>query len=150
MRKHLITFGYGLCDTPQAVRKTPYYSGKQRHHPKITPKCSFAVPEINGFGHIVSEKGIRPDISKVEATDYYSRWPETKILQSVTSKNILNWLLSVFASHGFPDEIKSDNASYFVSPEFKDTLASWGIQHKTVTEYWPFANEQGSRPKFLA
>ena len=31
------------------------------------PKCSFAVPEINVFGHIVSEKGIRPDISKVEA-----------------------------------------------------------------------------------
>ena len=31
------------------------------------PKCSFAVPEINVFGHIVSEKGIQPDISKVEA-----------------------------------------------------------------------------------
>ena len=31
------------------------------------PKCSFAVPEINVFGHIVSEKGIRPDIAKVEA-----------------------------------------------------------------------------------
>ena len=31
------------------------------------PKCSFAVPEINVFGHIVSEKGVRPDIAKVEA-----------------------------------------------------------------------------------
>ena len=60
-------------------------------------------------------------------------------------KNILNWLLSVFATHGFHDEIKSDNASYFVSAEFKDTLASWGIQHKTVTEYWPQANGQVER-----
>ena len=81
----------------------------------------------------------------VVLTDYYSRWPETKILQSVTSKNILNWLLSVFATHGFPDEIKSDNASYFVSAKFKDTQASWGIQHKTVTEYWPQANGQVER-----
>lgn len=31
------------------------------------PKCSFAVPEINVFGHIVSEKGIRPDSNKVDA-----------------------------------------------------------------------------------
>lgn len=81
----------------------------------------------------------------VVLTDYYSRWPEVKILKSVTSKNILDWLLSVFATHGFPDEIKSDNASYFVSTEFKDTLTSWGIEHKTVTEYWPQANGQVER-----
>lgn len=81
----------------------------------------------------------------VVLTDYYSRWPEVKILQSVTSENILKWLLSVFATHGFPDEIKSDNASYFVSNEFKSTLASWGIEHKTVTEYWPQANGQVER-----
>ena len=34
------------------------------------PKCSFAVPEINVFGHIVSEKGIRPDIAKVEVRSF--------------------------------------------------------------------------------
>ncbi len=81
----------------------------------------------------------------VVLTDYYSRWPEVKILKSVTSKSILDWLLSVFATHGFPNEIKSDNASYFVSAEFKDTLASWGIEHRTVTEYWPQANGQVER-----
>ena len=31
------------------------------------PKCSFAVPEINVFGHIVSSRGIQPDKKKVEA-----------------------------------------------------------------------------------
>ena len=31
------------------------------------PKCSFAVPEINVFGHIVSSRGIRPDNKKIEA-----------------------------------------------------------------------------------
>ena len=44
------------------------------------------------------------------------------------TKSILNWLLSIFATHGFSDEVKSNNASYFVSAEFKDTLASWGIR----------------------
>ena len=31
------------------------------------PKCSFAVPEINVFGHIVSSRGIQPTKKKVEA-----------------------------------------------------------------------------------
>ena len=31
------------------------------------PKCPFAVPEINVFGHIVSSRGIQPDKKKVEA-----------------------------------------------------------------------------------
>ena len=31
------------------------------------PKCSFAVSEINVFGHIVSSRGIRPDKKKVES-----------------------------------------------------------------------------------
>ena len=31
------------------------------------PKCSFAVPEINVFGHIVSSEGIKPDRKKIDA-----------------------------------------------------------------------------------
>lgn len=78
-------------------------------------------------------------------TDYYSRWPEVKILRTVTSTTILQWLDTVFATHGYPKEIKSDNATYFTSHEFKETLASWGIQLRTVTPYWPQANGQVER-----
>lgn len=80
--------------------------------------------------------------SVVVLTDYYSRWPEAKILTSVTSATILRWLDSVFAVHGYPEQIKSDNVPYFTSREFRDTLKSWGIEPKTVTEYWPQANGQ--------
>ena len=31
------------------------------------PKCSFPVPEINLFGHIVSSRGIHPDKKKIES-----------------------------------------------------------------------------------
>ena len=31
------------------------------------PKCSFAIPQINVFGHIVSAKGIQPDEAKFRA-----------------------------------------------------------------------------------
>ena len=76
----------------------------------------------------------------VTLIDYYSRWPEATIMRSVTSRNILAWLDTVFATHGYPKQIKSDNASYFKSMEFQTTLKSWGVTIKYVTEYWPQAN----------
>ncbi|CAB4035987.1 Transposon Tf2-6 poly, partial [Paramuricea clavata] len=81
----------------------------------------------------------------VVLTDYYSRWPEAKTLKTVTPATILKWLNSIFAQHGYPTVLKSDNASYFTSTQFKTTLQSWGVQHKTVTEYWPQANGQVER-----
>ncbi|XP_028397227.1 uncharacterized protein K02A2.6-like [Dendronephthya gigantea] len=76
----------------------------------------------------------------VTLIDYYSRWPEAKVMKSITSRNILAWLDDVFATHGYPKQIKSDNASYFISCEFYTTLKSWGATVKYVTEYWPQAN----------
>ena len=60
----------------------------------------------------------------VSLTDYYSRWPEATILRTVTSTNILEWLDNVFATHGYPKHIKTDNATYFTSHEFKQTLTA--------------------------
>ena len=50
-----------------------------------------------------------------------------------TSTNILQWLDNVFATHGYPKHIKTDNATYFTSYEFKQTLTAWGIQLNFVT-----------------
>ena len=78
-------------------------------------------------------------------TDYYSCWPSVKIFKTVTSTSLLNWLEAVFAEHGYPEEINTDSASYFTSAQFKETLGSWGVTAKTVTEYWPQANGQVER-----
>ena len=61
-------------------------------------------------------------------------------MKSVTSRTILAWLDEVFATHGYPKQIKADNSSYFKSSEFYSTLKSWGVAVKYVTEYWPQAN----------
>jgi hypothetical protein len=124
------------CHPCQLVSRSPL---PEPMEPTKLPKKPWSKLAIDVCGPFPTGEQV------VVLTDYYSRWPEVKILKSVTSKNILDWLLSVFATHGFPDEIKSDNASYFVSTEFKDTLTSWGIEHKTVTEYWPQANGQVER-----
>ena len=76
----------------------------------------------------------------VKLIDFYSRWPEAKIMKSITSTNILAWLDQVFATHRYPRQIKSDNASYFKSTEFYTTFKFWGVTVKYITECWPQAN----------
>ena len=73
--------------------------------------------------------------------DYYSRLAEVEITTTTTSARILKWLGFVFATHGYPVTLQTDNAKYFTSAEFRDTLTAWGINKpRTATEYWPQAN----------
>ena len=100
------------------------------------PVCPTELPEKPWTHLAIDVCGPFPTgESVVVLTDYYSRWPEVKILKSVTSANILAWLDEVFATHGYPHQIKSDNASYFTSHEFRSTLKTWGVELKTITEY---------------
>ena len=41
--------------------------------------------------------------------DYYSRWIDIKRLDNMSSKSIVHVLKEIFASHGIPDIIISDN-----------------------------------------
>lgn len=54
--------------------------------------------------------------------EYHSRWAEVEIVTTTTSSRILKWLRSVFATHGYPVTLQTDNAKYFPSTEFKGTL----------------------------
>ena len=75
-------------------------------------------------------------------TDYYSRWPSVKIFKSATSTSLLNWLEAVFAEHGYPEEIKTDNASYFTSAKLKKNPCIMGSnsqnRHRVLApSQWP-------------
>ena len=71
---------------------------------------------------------------------YHSRWAEVEITITTTSARILKWLDSVLATHGSPVILQTDNGKYFTSAEFRNTLKTWGIKPRTVTEYWLQAN----------
>ena len=124
------------CHPCQLVAQPPR---PEPMHPTKLPKEPWTELAIDICGPFPTGEYI------VVLTDYYSRCPEAKILKNVTSATILKWLNSIFAQHGYPQVLKSDNASYFTSTLFKATLQSWGVQHHTVTENWPQANGQVER-----
>ena len=77
--------------------------------------------------------------------DYYSRYYEVEILMSVTASQIISRLEKIFAVHGLPVTLTSDNEPQFRSEEFEHYLVSNGILHHKVTPQWAQANGEVER-----
>jgi hypothetical protein len=72
--------------------------------------------------------------------DETTGFPEVEIMNKTTAFHTIRAFEKVFARHGLPDTIKSDNGSPFQSKEVKDYLTTQGIHHHRVTPLWPQAN----------
>lgn len=72
--------------------------------------------------------------------DDYSRYPEVEIMSTITAKATLPKLDAIFARHGVPDVLKSDNGPTFRSQYFKNYASFMGFQHRKVAPLWPQAN----------
>lgn len=77
--------------------------------------------------------------------DYFSRYIEVAILKSITSKSTCDFLDEIFARHGFPYSITSDQGPQFTSQEFAEYCTENGICHYTTFAYWPQANGEVER-----
>ena len=77
--------------------------------------------------------------------DYYSRYPEIAKLSSTTSSAVITVLKSVFARHGIPEVVRSDNGPQYSSKEFSQFASSYGFQHITSSPRYPQSNGQAER-----
>ena len=67
--------------------------------------------------------------------DAYSKWIEAHVVSSSTSEVTIEYLSQIFASHGLPKSIISDNGSCFTSDEFSKSPyhpASNGLAERAV------------------
>ena len=61
--------------------------------------------------------------------DYYSRYYEVDILRSAVTSKIISSLEEMFAIHGLPESLKSDNGLQFIAAEFAEYMEQQGIRH---------------------
>jgi len=59
--------------------------------------------------------------------DAYSHWLEVVSVPSTSAENVIQKLHILFATHGLPDFLVSDNPSAFTSDVFQDFCAKNGI-----------------------
>jgi len=74
-------------------------------------------------------------------TDYYSRYVELAKLTCITSPSIIGHLKSIFARHGIPVAMVTDNGPQYSSSVFKEFSREYGFTH--VTSSPRFAQSNG-------
>ncbi|XP_026546053.1 uncharacterized protein K02A2.6-like, partial [Notechis scutatus] len=77
--------------------------------------------------------------------DAYSNWLEVSNMKTTTTEAVTKVLNKLFATHGLPDVIVSDNGPQFTSLEFEKFLAERGIRHALTATAHPAANGRAER-----
>ena len=72
--------------------------------------------------------------------DAHSKWIESHIVNSTSSEATIKVFCNLFATHGNPERVVSDNGSEFTSQEFKQFMGQNGIKHTTTLPYHPSSN----------
>ena len=77
--------------------------------------------------------------------DYGSRWLDFKELKTTTSSEVIKALCEIFATHGAPKVIISDNGPQYASSEFAQFAKEWGFTHVTSSPRYPISNGEVER-----
>ena len=77
--------------------------------------------------------------------DYYSRWFDIKELSDETSHSVIKALREVFATHGIPDVIMSDNGPQYSAETFRQFAEAYHFTHVTSSPKYPQANGEVER-----
>ena len=80
-----------------------------------------------------------------EIVDRYSRFPEVEIVKSTKASVVIPKLDKIFATHGIPSTVKTDNGPPFNGEEYSRYLAALGITPKFSTALWPQGNAEAER-----
>ncbi|CAI5793556.1 XP_028570936.1uncharacterized protein K02A2.6-like [Podarcis lilfordi] len=75
----------------------------------------------------------------------YSKWLEVALMPSTTPEAVIRVLRGLFATHGCPDVLVSDNGSQFTSGTFERYLLGLGIRHALTAPFHPSSNGQAER-----
>ena len=77
--------------------------------------------------------------------DRYSRYPEVEIVRSTKASSVIPKLDKMFATHGIPDTLTSDNGPPFNGSDYKRYLTTLGINKHSSTPRWPQGNAEVER-----
>ena len=77
--------------------------------------------------------------------DSHSKWVEVEKVKSTDARTTIRVLRKLFATHGVPRVIVSDNGSGFASTELAEFFRQNGVRHTFAAPYHPSSNGQAER-----
>lgn len=117
------------CDSCLRVRETPTKEPLKSHDFHLRPWSRVAA-DICHFDN--------RDLLVV--VDYFSNYIEVARLRNLTSKVVIREMQDIFARHGIPDTLVTDNGPQFATIEFRKFSSQWSFQHVTSSPRYPQSN----------
>ena len=72
--------------------------------------------------------------------EYLTQWVEAEAVQSIESDDVIRFLKAIFARHGIPELLVTDNGPQFISDKTKAFLDLHDVIVNNVTTYHPESN----------
>ena len=72
--------------------------------------------------------------------DYYSRWIEVSKLKSTTAQEVVKHTISIFARHGIPEVVVSNNGHQFSAELYATFARDYVFEHVTCSPHYPQGN----------
>ncbi|UYV83714.1 hypothetical protein LAZ67_23002282 [Cordylochernes scorpioides] len=146
---------FGITKTRLRARETVWWPGILEEIAETVRKCSVCIQEAVSKHEplIPTNFPTRPwqkigmDLFKFEnkwylvVIDYYSRFPEMVQLDRLTASVVVRSCKSIFARHGVPETVVSDNGTQFgAAREFANFARQYGFTHVTSSPRFPQSN----------
>ena len=77
--------------------------------------------------------------------DYYSRFIEVGKLDNTSAGSVILRCKNIFARHGIPEQVVTDNGPQFDSNEFRKFAREYQFRHITNSPYYPRCNGEAER-----
>ena len=123
------------CEACQQVRHLPE---KAPLHPWEWPEKPWSRLHVDFAGPFLGHMFL-------VVVDAHSKWTEVKMMTKITAEKTISCMRDLFATHGLPDTIVSDNGPTFTSSDFKAFMQALGIRHILVSPYHPASNGLAER-----
>jgi len=152
----------GYYKTYQRLRKCYYWNDMVNDIKRITQKCEkcqlnrpqpypeptediptdveapFSHLGLDIIGPLLKTKNNNQYILVI--VDYFTKWVEAEATETVTSQDVIKFLMNVFARHGVPQLITTDNGPQFSSDMTKLFLDLYDVYVKFTSTYHPESN----------
>ena len=123
------------CEACQTMRNTP---APAPLHPWLWPTKPWMHVHVDFAGPFQGKMYFI-------VVDAHSKWPEVIPMSGTTSNQTIAELRWLFAAHGLPQQLVSDNGPQFTSDEFATFCKMNGIKHICCLPYHTSSNGQAKR-----
>ncbi|XP_017466491.1 PREDICTED: uncharacterized protein K02A2.6-like [Rhagoletis zephyria] len=117
-----------------------------QNKPAKAPLHHWEEPKENWERIHIDYAGPFQDNHFLVVVDAKSRWAEFRVIRDApTTQSTINLLSDIFATHGYPSIMVSDNATIFTSAHFKSYCSKNGIYQKLIAPGHPSTNGLAER-----